>query len=253
MSAVASKVALVTGARQGIGRVIARRLATDGARVAVNDTAPDARLEAVSDECGGMAAAADVSSSTEVERAILRVEERLGAIDLVVCNAAYASMGPFIGRDDADWWRNLDVNLTGTFNVVRATAPSMRRRRQGSIVVISSEWGVRGWPNATAYAASKAGLLGLVSALADELREDEIRVNAVAPGVVDTDQLLVDAEEAGVTREEIVARYAAETPLGKVGDPTEIAATVAFLASSNGMTGKVLQPNGGTTTCGPCW
>jgi NAD(P)-dependent dehydrogenase (short-subunit alcohol dehydrogenase family) len=130
--------------------------------------------------------------------------------------------------------------------------PHMRRLGRGRIVLVSSEWGVVGWPNATAYSASKAGLISLGKTLGRELAPENIITNVVAPGVTDTPQLEVDARDAGVTLEEIKARYAAETPLGRIGHPEEVAATIAFLAGegSTALVGQVIQPNGGTTRGG---
>ena len=245
-------VALVTGAAQGIGRATVLRLAADGALVAVNDRQPSQELEEVAASCGGVAAAADVSDPDAVAEMVARIEESLGPIGVLVSNAAYLAMGSFTEQDEADWWRQVDTNLSGTFYPVREVLPGMRRLGRGRIVLVSSEWGVVGWPNATAYSASKAGLISLGKTLGRELAPENIITNVVAPGVTDTPQLEVDARDAGVALEEIRTRYAAETPLGRIGRPDEVAATVAFLTreGSAALVGQVVQPNGGTTRGG---
>ena len=243
------RVALVSGAGQGLGSAIARRLSSEGARVAVNDREPSERVDAVVAETGGVAAIADVSDPEAVERMVAHVDEELGGVDVLVANHAYMSMAPFVEHDPEDWWRNVEVNLSGTFFLVRAAVASMRRRGGGRIVIIASEFGVVGWANATAYAASKAGLISLTKTLGRELGPEGILTNAIAPGIMDTPQLDVDAEDAGVSPEEIRRRYAADSPIGRIGRPEEIAAVVAFLASDAGgaFVGQILQPNGGTT------
>jgi NAD(P)-dependent dehydrogenase (short-subunit alcohol dehydrogenase family) len=177
------------------------------------------------------------------------IEADVGDLDVLAANHAYMTMTPFVEHDPADWWRNVDVNLTGTFLLIRAALPGMRRRGGGRIVIIASEFGVVGWANASAYSCSKAGLISLTKTLGRELGPEGISVNAIAPGIMDTAQLDVDAKDAGVSPEEIRVRYAAETPIKRIGDPREMAALAAFLASdrASALVGQILQPNGGTT------
>jgi NAD(P)-dependent dehydrogenase (short-subunit alcohol dehydrogenase family) len=179
---------------------------------------------------------------------VRRVVELFGRLDLLVVNHAAMMMAPVEGCSTDDWWHIVDVNLSGSFYLAQSAAVHLRRTR-GAMIFISSEWGVTGWPGATAYAASKAGLIGLMKSLALAYAPG-IRVNAVAPGVIDTAQLEVDAAAAGVSIEEMKARYAADAPIGRVADPAEIAATVVFLATPDASfyIGQVLRPNGGSST-----
>jgi 2-hydroxycyclohexanecarboxyl-CoA dehydrogenase len=249
MGRLEGRVALVSGAAQGLGRTIAERLAAEGARVAANDRRPSAQLDELAARTGGMAAVADVSDPGAVAGMVAEVERQLGPPELLVANHAYMSMTPFVEQDPADWWLNIDVNLSGTFFLVRAVLPGMRRLERGRIVIIASEFGVVGWANASAYAASKAGLISLTKTLGRELGPERILVNAIAPGIMDTPQLDVDAKDAGVSPEEIRRRYAADSPIGRIGRTEEIAALAAFLASdaAGAFVGQILQPNGGTT------
>ena len=249
---LAGTVALVTGAAQGIGRATALRLAADGATVAVNDREPSAELDEVAKACGGLAAVADVSDPGAVEEMVARIENSASSIGLLVANAAYMVMGSFLEQNEANWWRQVDTNLSGTFYLVRSALPGMRQLAGGRIVIISSEWGVIGWSNATAYSASKAGLIAFGKTLGRELAPENIITNVIAPGVVDTPQLENDARDAGVSVEEIRARYATETPMRRIGRPEDVAATVAFLAreGSAALVGQIVQPNGGTTRGG---
>jgi NAD(P)-dependent dehydrogenase (short-subunit alcohol dehydrogenase family) len=242
-------VALVTGAAQGVGRATALRLAAEGYRVAVNDIADDGRLSALAGEIGGLAVPADISTADAAPSMARVVREGLGPVQILVANAAAMAMSPFLESDPDEWWHQIDVNLTGHFRLVQAVVPGMRELRHGRIIILASGWGVVGHPNATAYAASKAGLIGLTKGLGRELGPDGILTNAIAPSYVDTEQLRVDAEDAGVSLDDIRAQYRALIPTQRLASAEDIAAAVAFLAGpgSSGMVGQVLQPAGGVT------
>jgi NAD(P)-dependent dehydrogenase (short-subunit alcohol dehydrogenase family) len=225
-----------------MGAAIATRLAADGHAVAVNDIVPE-NAQATAQRIGGCAYPFDVADPDAAAAAV----EEIGAVDILVANHAYMTMAPFEKSDDLD--RTIAVNLLGTANLLELTAPGMVERGYGRVVVIASEWGVIGWPNATAYAASKGGLIGLVKSAARALGPHGVAVNAIAPGITDTPQLQVDADDAGISLAEMIERYAEDVPLGRVGRPEDIAAVVSFLCSDAAiaLVGQVLQPNGGTT------
>ncbi|MEE6177947.1 SDR family NAD(P)-dependent oxidoreductase [Mycobacterium sp. 050134] len=245
------RLALVTGATQGIGAAVAERLAKDGATVGVNGRERTAAMDSVVAATGGFPAAADISDCDAVDAMVAEIERTRGPVDILVCNAAYMTMAPFLEHADDDWWKIVDTNLAGTVCLVQAVLAGMRRKGGGNIVVIASEWGVVGWPNATAYAASKAGLIALAKSLGRELAPEGITVNAIAPGVIDTPQLQVDADDAGISLEQMRKRYARDIPLGRIGKATEIAAMVSLLARADmgAFVGQTIQINGGTTRC----
>ncbi|MDX1882943.1 SDR family NAD(P)-dependent oxidoreductase [Mycolicibacterium sp. 120270] len=251
MTRHSERVALVSGATQGIGAAIAERLAAEGASVGINGPELDHRMDAMVTATGGFAAPADVSNPDAVAAMVGEIERTRGPVDILVCNAAYMTMGPFVDHPDEDWWKVVDTNLSGTVYLVQAVLSGMRRRGGGNIVIIASEWGVIGWPNAGAYSASKAGLIALTKSLGRELAPENITVNAVAPGIIDTPQLEVDADDAGITLAEMHERYAREIPLGRIGRPDDIAATVSLLARDGlrAFVGQTVQINGGTTRC----
>jgi NAD(P)-dependent dehydrogenase (short-subunit alcohol dehydrogenase family) len=245
------RIALVSGATQGIGAAIANRLAAGGASVGVNGPIRDARMDAVVAATGGFPAAADVSDPAAVAAGVADIERTRGPVDILVCNAAYMTMGPFTDHEDDDWWKVVDTNLSGTIYLVQAVLDGMRRKGGGNVVIIASEWGVIGWPNAGAYSASKAGLIALTKSLGRELAPEGITVNGIAPGIIDTPQLQVDADDAGITLAEMHDQYARDIPLGHIGRPEDIAAAVSLLARADmgAFVGQTIQINGGTTRC----
>jgi NAD(P)-dependent dehydrogenase (short-subunit alcohol dehydrogenase family) len=243
------RIALVTGARQGMGAAIARRLASDGLTVACVDVVDDPRLAELAEEIHGRSYVADCSDPDAVARLFAEVAQDLGDVDVLVSNHAYMTMAPVEEHDLADWWKVVDTNLGGTFWLIQNAVPGMRRLGGGRIVIITSEWGVIGWPEASAYAASKAGLISLTKTLGRELGPEGIIVNAIAPGVIDTPQLEVDAAAAGVTLDEIRAAYAKDIPMGRIGQPSDIAAAVSYLADPaiGSLVGQIHQVNGAST------
>jgi 2-hydroxycyclohexanecarboxyl-CoA dehydrogenase len=224
------------------------RLAAEGAQVCINDIDP-VKAEKVAEATDGLSVPFDVSDPVAVREQIARCERERGHIDLLVANHAFMTMAPFLEQSEADFTRILEVNLLGTAWLIASCAPSMSQHGYGRIVAIASEWGIIGWPNATAYAASKGAIIALVKSAAREFARHGVAINAVAPGVTDTPQLDVDAADAGLTHEEMVARYGREVPLGRIGRPEDIAATVAFLLSTPAIAfvGQVVGPNGGST------
>ena len=239
------QVALVTGASRGIGRAIARELAGEGYAVCVNYLESREAAEALAGEitrAGGAALAvqADVADSAAVADMAAAAEQALGPVTLLVNNAGISRSGLFQDMDDAAWDRCFAVNVTGARNAIRAVLPHMLHEKTGCIVNISSMWGLRGASCEAAYAATKAALVGLTRSLALELAPSGIRVNAVAPGCIETDMVDMLGQE---TKDMLVEM----TPLGRLGRPEDIAHAVAFLASDRAsfITGQILTADGG--------
>lgn len=242
-------MALVTGAARGVGRATALRLREDGFAVAANDISDDDRLVVLTRQVEGLAVPGDIAAPGAGPAMVERVEGTLGPLDVVVANAAAMEMGPFLEQPAERWWRHLDVNLSGHFRLIQAALPSMRAGGWGRIVILSSGWGVIGHPNATAYAASKAALIALTKSLGRELAPAGILANAIAPSYVDTDQLQVDADDAGVSLDDIRGTYRRLVPTGQLATVDDVAGAVAFLCSEGAASfvGQVLQPAGGVT------
>jgi 3-oxoacyl-[acyl-carrier protein] reductase len=262
-----ARVVVVTGGGSGIGEAICSRLAAEGARVAVLDVADEA-AELTARLVDGVAVHADVTDATAVEEALTEAERRLGPVDVWINNAGIAAtehaariadrvqsqldeavegsvttpLDALVRLPDEEWRRMLAVHLDGTFHGTRAAARSMARRRTGAIVNVASICGLEGCVGHPHYSAAKAGILGFTRAVAKELIVQGIRVNAVAPGFVETGtQALSDRQRTVI---------ATRTPIGRRGRPEEIAAAVAFLASDDAsfLVGDTVSPNGGLVT-----
>ncbi len=242
--------ALVTGATGGIGLAHTAAFRAAGADVFAHARKESSDLAQLVAATGAHGVVADLSTPEACRQLVRDVVTANGKLDVLVANHATMTMAPLVEADATDWWRVVDTNLLGTFAMIQEAVRVMRAQGTGGrIIVIVSEWGVIGWPEATAYAASKSGLISLVKCLGRELAPEGILVNAIAPGVIDTPQLNVDAVAAGVTLAEMHAIYAADIPLGRIGDPAEIAEAAVFLAQPDlrAMAGQIVQVNGGST------
>jgi 3-oxoacyl-[acyl-carrier protein] reductase len=239
------RVALVTGGSRGIGAAVCAELGAAGAEVVVNYASSADAAEAV---CAGIrdaggsatALAGDISTPEGAAALVSHVESEVGPIAILVCNAGITRDNLILKLSDDDWRSVVDTNLGGAFFTCRAVARPMLKRRAGAIVTLSSVVGVHGNAGQTNYAASKAGLIGLTKALAKELGGRGIRVNAIAPGYISTE--LTDALPEAA-REAILG----QTPLGRLGDPADVASAVRFLVSDAAafVTGDVLAVDGG--------
>ncbi len=230
------KKALVTGGSRGIGAAVCRALARDGWQVFVNYNESEAAARSLAEEIGGTAVWADVSD----EAAVKAMFETVGDLDLLVSNAGIAHAELVQELSEEDWHRLFRVNTDGAFYSVRAAVPSMIRRKRGNIIIITSVCGVWGSACEAAYSATKGALISLTKSLFKELGPSGIRVNAIAPGVIDTDMT------ACFTAEEKAA-MAADTPLGRIGLPEDVAELAAFLASDRAdfITGQIIGCDGG--------
>jgi 3-oxoacyl-[acyl-carrier protein] reductase len=230
------KLALVTGGSRGIGRAIALELGRAGAEVVVAYRTGREEAEVVASEIGGRAVEADVSDAESARTLV----EAAGDVDILVNNAGLTRDGLLVRMSDEDWRTVLDTNLSSVFFTCRAASRGMMRKRSGSIVNISSIVGVHGNWGQTNYAASKAGIIGFTKSLARELGSRNVRANVVAPGYVKTQ--LTD-----VLPEEATELMLTNTPLGRLGDPEDVAGAVRFLCSDDAafVTGVVLLVDGG--------
>jgi 3-oxoacyl-[acyl-carrier protein] reductase len=240
------KVALVTGGSRGIGRAICLALAAEGARVVVNYAGNEAAAEETKRliaEAGGAEAVVmkfDVANKEQVDAAFDEVKTKLGGLHILVNNAGISKDGLLLRFKDDDWAQTLQTNLTGAFYCARAGAKLMTKQRWGRIINISSVVGESGNAGQVAYAAAKAGLIGVTKTLAQELASRTITVNAVTPGFIETDMTAALTDEQKKKIVEVV-------PLGSVGTAADVAHAVAFLATDKAryITGHVLSVNGG--------
>ncbi|HEY7867940.1 MAG TPA: 3-oxoacyl-[acyl-carrier-protein] reductase [Methylomirabilota bacterium] len=242
--ALAGKVAIITGGSRGIGLAIARLLADDGASVVVSGR-DAARLDAAGKELESLGApvlavAAEATKRDDVERLVEATRERFGRIDVLVNNAGITRDQLLVRMKDEDWDQVLDTNLRGVFLMTRAVSKVMMRQKSGRIINVASTAGAMGNAGQVNYSAAKAGVIGLTKAAARELAHWNILVNAVAPGLIETD---MTASLSGEAREALLQ----QVPLKRIGQSREVAEVVRFLVGDGAsyVTGQTIHVNGG--------
>jgi 2-hydroxycyclohexanecarboxyl-CoA dehydrogenase len=240
------KSALVTGGASGIGAATVRRLAAEGARVAVADLDLAGSRE-VAGEVDGAAVEMDVADVPSVRAGVAAATEAIGPLDVLVNNAGTDRFGWFTATDEGMWDVVLGVNLRGVLAVTHAVLPAMHERGGGSIVSVASEAGRVGSQGSAAYSAAKAGVIGFTKAIARESARYGVRCNAVAPGPIDTPLLNAAPEQLGELGARLRQGMIDATALRRIGEPDEVAAAIAFLASDDAsyVTGQTLNVSGG--------
>jgi 3-oxoacyl-[acyl-carrier protein] reductase len=244
-----SETVLITGAGIGIGRATARAFARAGYHVVATDVLEKEGVDVVAEITreGGKAefSKLDVRSTEAADAVVAAVEKSRGGIDVVIANAGIAHRVPIDKLTDEKWDHTLEIDLKGMLRIVRPAVAGMRARKKGAIVCLSSIMGVAyGWDEHIHYSTAKAGVVGLVRGLAVELAKDGVRVNGVAPGYIRTAQLLSEEHSLGPKGAEAAGTF---IPMGRIGEPEEIADVIVFLASHSAryMTGQVVVVDGG--------
>jgi D-sorbitol dehydrogenase (acceptor) len=250
MNRLDGKIALVTGGGRGIGRAICEAMADAGAKVAVADVDEHSAIE-TAQAIDGLAVVLNVMDFAGIAGGVQQVEDALGGIDILVNNAGVFNMGSVEELTVEDYRRQYDINVGGTLFACQAVVAAMRKRGGGSIINFSSQAGRRGEPNITLYCSTKAAVISITQSLALELAEDNIRVNAIAPGVIDTPMWeLVDAQFAQYENKPLGQKkreVGEAVPLGRMGTPRDVADPCVFLASDAAryITAQTLNVDGG--------
>ena len=245
MGGLEDKIAIVTGAGQGIGQAIARKLAAEGATVAVTDLDEASAIQTADALPGAVAIRADVSDRQAVQAMADRVVQQFGRVDILVNNAGWDKASPFVDSDPADWDRAIAINLYGVLHTCKAVLPLMAARGGGAVVNLASDAGRVGSSGEAVYSAAKGGVIAFTKSLAREMARHQVRVNCVCPGPTDTALL----DQVAAYSQKLRDGLARAVPLRRVGQPADVAPAVAFLASDEAayITGQTLSVSGGLT------
>lgn len=242
------KVVLVTGGTQGIGEAVSEYFAAQDSKVAINGRKLDEKVQKVLEKTGAYPVMGDISDPVTAAKIVEDTISKYGKIDVLVANAAGMSMKPFLEQDEEEWWAQVHINLTGHIACIKAALPNMIANGGGTIIIVSSFFGSLGWNNASGYGSSKSGLLTLGQYLSKEYAKDNIMVCIIIPGVIRTPQLNVDAQDLGISYDEVCDMYAKDIAMGRIGKPEEIAETALFMATDaggRGLSGRHVQVSGG--------
>ena len=244
MGKLESKIAIVTGAGQGIGRAIATKLSGEGATVVVTDINEDTAKE-TAEAIGGVGIPTDVTSRESVEAMVARVREQFGRIDVLVNNAGWDKSGPFLDSDPADWDRVIQINLSGVLNTSRAVLPIMAAQRSGTVVNLASDAGRVGSSGEAVYSAAKGGVIAFTKATAREMARSQVNANCICPGPTDTALFASMGGDDPKLREALTRAI----PFRRLAQPTDVADAVAFFASDEAsyITGQTVSVSGGLT------
>jgi 2-hydroxycyclohexanecarboxyl-CoA dehydrogenase len=246
MTKLTDKIAIVTGSGRGIGRAIAEKLAAEGATVVVTDV-DEATTKETAQAIGGLTIGVhtDVTSPESVQAMVQQVHEQFGRIDVLVNNAGWDKVGPFIKSDIADWDRVIQINLYGVLNTCRAVLPIMAEQRSGTVVNLASDAGRVGSSGEAVYSAAKGGVIAFTKTIAREMARSQVTANCVCPGPTDTALFASVTEENPSLRDALTKAI----PLRRLGQPADLANAVAFLASDEAafMTGQTVSVSGGLT------
>jgi 3-oxoacyl-[acyl-carrier protein] reductase len=247
---LSKRVALVCGSTRGIGRAVAKALAREGARVAVNGRSREVTQEAAAEiatETGAEVVSypGDITVPDVAESRVQGVAHDFGRLDVLFCNAGGPPAAPFKDQPADAWRRAIELNLLSTINLCRAAVPIMRKAQWGRIICLVSVAAKQPLPGLILSTTARAGVLGFAKSLADEVAPDGITVNCICPGFIATERV----DELTRTKPEVMKQMLAQIPLGRIGNPSELAAAVTFLASESAsyITGAVLQVDGGFT------
>ena len=244
MGKLEGKIAIVTGAGRGIGRGIAEKLAAEGATVAVTDV-NEATAKETAEAVGGVGIACDVTSREDVAAMVAEVRRQFGRIDVLVNNAGWDKVGPFVDSDPADWDRVIAINLYGVLHTCKAVLPIMAGQGGGTVVNLASDAGRVGSSGEAVYAAAKGGIIAFTKTIAREMARSGINANAVCPGPTDTPLFAEIGGDNPKLREALIRAI----PMRRLAQPTDLANVVAFLASDEAayVTGQTVSVSGGLT------
>ena len=225
---------LITGGTQGIGEAMADLFSADGAKVVINGRVLNEKVQKVLDRTGAKASMGSILNQSEAATVVRKAAELNGGLDVLVCNAAGMSMAPFLESVPEEWWSQIKINLSGHIACIQEAIPIMRKNGGGTIILISSFFGTIGWDNATGYGSSKSGLVALGQYLARKYEKDNIKVCTIIPGVIDTPQLNVDANDLNISLDEVREMYADDIAMKRIARPEEIAEAALYMASDGG-------------------